>query len=152
MNIKNLLSITVISSAFIISASACSASSIGNAGPNRVVSEGSNAVSSPAASPSNVETAVGIAQASPTPANKPRTVRDFFMELPDRYFTLESCDKANDKGCKKAKVDYLKTLPGIEDTANGYLTGGCDGAQGCLEMAIFKKADGNYIIGVRSDL
>ncbi len=84
-------------------------------------------------------------------ANKPKTVRDFFMALPAKYFPIESCEPATDKGCLKAKRDYLKTFLEIEDTANGYLKAGCDGAQSCLEMAIFKKADGDYLIGVRSD-
>ncbi len=81
----------------------------------------------------------------------PRTVREFFMALPVKYFPLESCEPEKDKGCQKAKRDYLKTFLEVEDTANGYLKAGCDGAQSCLEMAIFKKPDGNYIVGLRSD-
>ena len=78
----------------------------------------------------------------------PKTVREFFMALPDKYFTLEGCEPAKDKGCKKAKEDYLRNLLEAEDTANGYLKGGCDGAQSCIEMALFKKPDGTYVIGV----
>lgn len=80
---------------------------------------------------------------------QPKTVRDFFMLLPEEYFLLEGCEPAKDKDCRKAKLDYLKTFAEIEDTANGYLKGGCDGAQSCLEMAIFKRPDGKYIVSLR---
>ncbi|MBC7901265.1 MAG: hypothetical protein H7070_14565 [Saprospiraceae bacterium] len=81
-------------------------------------------------------------------ADQPKTIRDFFMLLPDKYFVLEGCERDTDKACRKAKIDYLETFAEIEDTANGYLKGGCDGAQSCLEMAIFKRPDGTYLIGV----
>jgi len=85
------------------------------------------------------------------PVKEPKTIREFFMLLPTKYFNLESCEAAKDKGCRKAKQEYLKTFVEIEDTANGYLKAGCDGAQSCLEMAIFKKPDGSYLVGLRSD-
>ncbi len=78
----------------------------------------------------------------------PKTVRDFFMLLPERYFMLEGCDRATDKDCKKAREDYLKTFGEIVDIANGYIKGGCDGAQACMEMAIFKRPDGSYLVGL----
>lgn len=81
-------------------------------------------------------------------AAQPKTVRDFFMLLPEKYFVLEGCVSETDKDCKKAKVEYLKTFAEIEDTANGYLKAGCDGAQSCLEMAIFKRPDSMYIVGI----
>ena len=80
--------------------------------------------------------------------SQPKTVRDFFMLLPEKYFTLEGCERAKDKDCRKAKINYLKTFAEIEDTKNGYLKGGCDGGQSCLEMALFKRPDGTYIIGL----
>lgn len=80
--------------------------------------------------------------------SQPRTVRDFFMLLPEKYFLLEGCEPAKDKDCRQAKLDYLKTFGEVVDTANGYLKGGCDGAQSCLEMAIFKRPDGKYIVGL----
>lgn len=83
--------------------------------------------------------------------DKPKTIREFFMALPLKYFPLESCEAAKDKGCIKAKGQYLKDFLEVEDTANGYLKSGCDGAQSCMEMAVFKKADGSYIVGLRSD-
>lgn len=79
---------------------------------------------------------------------QPKTIRDFFMLLPQKYFTLEGCQPAEDKGCKKAKIDYLKTFAEIEDTENGYLKAGCDGAQSCMEMALFKRPNGSYLVGL----
>ena len=73
---------------------------------------------------------------------------DFFALLPEKYFTLEGCDRASDKDCKKARADYLKTYAEVEDIKNGYFKGGCDGAQSCIEMAIFKRPDGTYLVGV----
>jgi hypothetical protein len=80
--------------------------------------------------------------------NQPRTVRDFFMLLPEKYFVLEDCNHARDKNCRQSRLDYLKTFAEVEDTKNGYLKGGCDGAQACIEMALFKRPDGAYLIGV----
>ncbi len=85
---------------------------------------------------------------SATRSGQPRTIREFFMELPERFFTLEGCDKATDKDCRKAKLEYLRSFTEVEDTANGYLKGGCDGAQSCLEMTIFRKPDSTYLVAV----
>ncbi len=84
----------------------------------------------------------------PLHSTLPRTIREHFMQLPAKYFTLEGCEPATDKGCQRAKLEYLKTFAEIEDTKNGYLKAGCDGAQACIEMAIFKRPDGSYIAGV----
>lgn len=119
------------------------AGSSDNIGPSS--NAGSNAGGDSAAG------AAGQPERSAEPANKPGNVREFFMALPVKYFPLEGCEPAKDKGCVKAKAEYLKTFLETEDTANGYLKAGCDGAQSCLEMAIFKKPDGSYIVGVRGD-
>jgi len=87
-------------------------------------------------------------EAEESQTNQPKTVRDFFMLLPEKYFVLEGCERFKDKHCRKAKLDYLKTFAEVEDTANGYLKGGCDGAQSCLEMALFKRPDNSYIVGL----
>jgi hypothetical protein len=96
-----------------------------------------------------------LAEPTPTSAGgkdtSPRTVRDYFMLLPEKYFVLESCDKKKDKDCRKAKLEYLKTFTQVEDAANGYLKGGCDGAQSCMEMAIFKRPDGTYLVGLATE-
>lgn len=80
--------------------------------------------------------------------SQPQTVRDFFMLLPEKYFTLEGCDRANDKDCRQARVNYLKDLGEIVDIKNGYIKGGCDGGQSCIEMTIFKRPDQTYVVAV----
>lgn len=77
---------------------------------------------------------------------QPKTVRDFFNLLPQKYFTLEGCaDKPTKENCEKARAAYLKNFLEVEDTANGYMKGGCDGAQSCFTMALFKRPNGTYI-------
>lgn len=84
-----------------------------------------------------------------TQTKQPKTVRDFFNLLPQKYFTLEGCaDKPTKENCEKARAEYLKNYLEVEDTANGYMKGGCDGAQSCFTMALFKRPDGTYIIGL----
>ena len=97
------------------------------------------------------DTGAAIPEATPLPGQakgEPRTIREFFTLLSEKYFILEGCDKATDKNCDKARADYLKTFTEVEDVKNGYFKGGCDGAQACIEMAIFKKADGTYLTGI----
>jgi len=77
---------------------------------------------------------------------QPRTVIDLFSLLPDRYFSLEGCDRGRDKDCSEARAEYLRTYTEVEDIPNGYFKGGCDGAQSCIEMAIFKRPNGTYLI------
>lgn len=74
-------------------------------------------------------------------ADQPRTVRDFFMLLPQKYFALEP---------PLTKKEYLKRFLVVEDTANGYLEGSGDGAQGGLTMALFKRPDASYIVGLNT--
>ena|SRR5438445_9269366 len=75
---------------------------------------------------------------------QPRTVRDFFMALPDKYFSLDCCLT---KPRSKRKSEFLKRHLAIEDTANGYLSALGDGAQDGCVMALFKRPNGTYIIG-----
>jgi hypothetical protein len=81
-------------------------------------------------------------------SGEPKNIRDFFMLLPEKYFTLEGCDRDKDKDCKKAREEYLKTFGEVVDVQNGYIKGGCDGGQACIEMAIFKRPDGTYLVGM----
>jgi hypothetical protein len=90
--------------------------------------------------------AVSFAQTS-----QPKTVRDFFNLLPQKYFTLEGCEPKTDKNCNKARKDYVETYLEVEDTANGYWKSGCDGAQSCLTMALFKRPDSTYIVHVLTE-
>lgn len=82
-------------------------------------------------------------------AQTPRTLREFFNLLPQKYFTLEGCvadpTKAN---CDKARSEYIENYLEVEDTANGYWKSGCDGAQSCLTMALFKRPNGTYIVAL----
>lgn len=109
---------------------------------------------SQAASPQQQPNSVDVsakAETEPTPARaagEPSNVMEFFAALPDKYFTLEGCDRATDKDCKKARAEYLKTFTQVSDLKNGYFKGGCDGGQRCIEMAIFKRPDGRYLVGV----
>jgi hypothetical protein len=82
------------------------------------------------------------------PGGEPSNIMEFFTALPERYFALEGCDRATDKDCSKARADYLKTFTEVSDIRNGYFKGGCDGGQSCIEMAIFKRPDGKYLVGV----
>lgn len=80
---------------------------------------------------------------------QPKTVRDFFNLLPQKYFTLERCvDKPTKNNCDKARAEYLKNYLEVEDTANGYMKGSCDGAQSCFTMVLFKRPNGTYIIAI----
>jgi hypothetical protein len=79
---------------------------------------------------------------------EPKNVRDFFMLLPEKYFVLEGCDREVETDCQKARVEYLKTFGEVVDIPNGYIKGGCDGGQSCIEMAIFKRPDDKYLVGV----
>lgn len=88
---------------------------------------------------------------SPYASGQPRTVRDFFNLLPEKYFTLEGCERETDKDCKKARSEYLKNFTLVEDIPNGYFKGACDGAQACIEMAIFKRPDSTYLVGIATE-
>ena len=80
-------------------------------------------------------------QAAPAQTKSPKTARDFFMLLPDKYFRLEQ---------PLTKTEYLERFLTVDDTINGYLEGSGDGAQGGLVMALFKRPDGNYIVGLNT--
>jgi len=80
---------------------------------------------------------------------QPKTVREFFNLLPQKYFTLEGCNPATDKNCNKARREYIDSFLEIEDTANGYWKSGCDGAQSCLTMALFKRPNAAYIVALK---
>lgn len=83
------------------------------------------------------------------PTKQARTVREFFNLLPQKYFPLEGCaDNPTERNCARARAEYLKTYLEVEDSANGYLKAGCDGAQSCLQMALFKRPGGDYLVGL----
>jgi len=115
------------------------------AGGKNANNENVNANSSPE---SNAVSNSGNTKTEKNQTKQPRTVREFFNLLPQKYFTLEGCEPAKDKNCEKARAEYIKTFLEVEDTANGYWKSGCDGAQMCLEMALFKRPDATYIVHV----
>lgn len=80
--------------------------------------------------------------------SEPTNVMEFFAALPEKYFNLEGCDRATDSDCSKARAEYLKQYSEVADIKNGYFKGGCDGGQSCIEMAIFKRPNGKYLVGV----
>jgi|GEM_PF-1985615 len=85
---------------------------------------------------------------SDSKAKKPKTVRDFFLRLPGDFFTVEGCSIAVDKDCQEAKKKYLRKYLAVEDTKNGYMESGGDGAQSTFKMAIFRRSNGGYVVGL----
>ncbi|HEX8287610.1 MAG TPA: hypothetical protein VF556_06440 [Pyrinomonadaceae bacterium] len=76
---------------------------------------------------------------------QPKTVRDFFLLLPEKYFSVDCCGSG--KNYREAKEKYLKQYLAVEDTANGFLSGNGDAAQEAFDMALFRRPDGTYLIG-----
>ena len=93
-----------------------------------------------------------LAFATNAQTKQPRTVREFFNLLPQRYFALEGCvDNPTKANCDKARKEYVQNYLEVEDTANGYWKSGCDGAQSCLTMALFKRPNGTYIVALKKE-
>jgi hypothetical protein len=69
---------------------------------------------------------------------EPKTVRDFFFIVAKKHFSIDCCN-ANIN-------DYLKNYLTVEDTANGFMSGGGDAAQEGFEIALFKRSNGTYLI------
>lgn len=80
--------------------------------------------------------------------SEPRTVREFFIASTQEVFVLEGCQEETDTGCQKEKKRYLANYLEVEDTKNGYLSAGGDGAQSALVMTLFKRPTGGYIVAV----
>lgn len=72
----------------------------------------------------------------------PKTPRDYFMQLPDKYFDLDCCMSE-----KNPKAVYLKRYLNVEDNANGYISGHADAAQEGFALTLFKRPNGTYLIG-----
>lgn len=79
-------------------------------------------------------------------AKQPKTVRDFFMALPAKYFSLDCCVTVS-RSLAKQKAEYLKRYLEVDDTANGYMKGSGDAAQEGFVMTLFKRPNGTYLIG-----
>ena len=81
---------------------------------------------------------------------QPKTVRDFFNLLPQKYFEIGCCGVHDEPDSEKAHTKYLETFLRVEDTVNGYLEGGGEAGQGGITMALFKRPNGTYIVGVET--
>jgi hypothetical protein len=77
--------------------------------------------------------------AAPVP---PKTVLDYFLLLPNKYFEIG----------RRERMRWLKDTHSIVDTRHGYLRMYGDGAQAELELCLFRKAGGSYLIGVAGNL
>lgn len=89
-----------------------------------------------------------VRESEQAPQTEPKTVREFFMAFTQEVFFLEGCEESKDPGCRDAKKKYLETYLEVEDTKNGYLSAGADGAQAALTMTIFRRPSGKYIVAV----
>jgi hypothetical protein len=81
---------------------------------------------------------------------QPKTVRDFFNLLPQKYFEIGCCGVHDEPDSVKAHTKYLETFLRVEDAANGYLEGGGEAGQSSIIMALFKRPNGTYIVGVET--
>lgn len=73
-------------------------------------------------------------------ANPPRTVVDYYMLLPDKYF------EANRDQRLHWMLDPKRGA--VVDIGNGYLYAPGDGAQTDIYTCIFKHANGSYLVAV----
>jgi hypothetical protein len=89
-----------------------------------------------------------LLQTVPAQTKQPKTVREYFMLLPQAYFAIESCDTDVVKDCRPFKVEYLKRFLKVEDTTNGYFEGDGDGSQESFKMTLFKRPNGSHIVGL----
>ena len=72
----------------------------------------------------------------------PHTVLDYYLLLPEKYF------EANKEERVKWMLDPRRGA--IVDVKNGYLYAPGDGAQTDIYVCLFKKADGSYLIAVKT--
>ena len=87
-------------------------------------------------------------QTTAAQTKQPKTVREYFMLLPQPYFAVESCNTDIVKNRRPFKVEYLKRFLKVEDTKNGYLESDGDGSQEHFKMALFKRPNGSFIVGL----
>lgn len=86
-------------------------------------------------------------------ALNPKTPREFFMLLSQKYFYLEGIENVTDDNytpeqLKRAQKQYLETFLEIEDNRNGFMQGGGDGSQEKFKMALFKRPNKTYVVGL----
>jgi hypothetical protein len=82
-------------------------------------------------------------------ARNPKTPREFFWLMPQEYFILEGLkDRYSKEDLARERKEYLESFLEIEDTKNGFMQCGGDGSQERFKMALFKKPDATYIVGL----
>jgi hypothetical protein len=74
--------------------------------------------------------------------SQPRTVVDYYLLLPDKYFEVDREQRT------KWMLD--QKWGAIVDVRNGYIHARGDGAQTSLYVRLFRKAGGGYLIAVKS--
>ena len=93
---------------------------------------------------------------------KPRTVTEFYMAMPTSFNIVKNLEDTpfregfffnefyENEGVvsKAAIIKHRRSLIKIEDIANGYLKLQPKDSNGWEEVALFKKADGNYLIAI----
>lgn len=90
---------------------------------------------------------------------QPKTVTDFYLALPTDVDEIAGMDEVsrthfgegffypNERNrSKSAVLKYRKSLIKIEDIKNGYLRLESNEWEGWVEIALFKKTDGNYLV------
>lgn len=100
------------------------------------------------AGPGNTQSSAIVERRSDVAQKEPKSVREFFLAFTQDVFYVEGCDEPSDPGCAKARARHLERYLEVEDTKNGYLSAGGDGAQAALRMTIFRKPEGSYIVAV----
>ncbi|MEK7723123.1 MAG: hypothetical protein AAB336_02135 [Acidobacteriota bacterium] len=75
---------------------------------------------------------------------EPKTVTDFFYLLPEKHFAPFE----DGNGKKQNLKDFRKSIIKIADNKNGFLRLESFQWEGWAEVAIFKKTNGKYIVGV----
>ena len=93
---------------------------------------------------------------------QPRTVTDFYLILPGSINRIQGTQDseipgfendfffyANERNESRDAIGkYRKALIKIEDIKNGYLRLESNDWKGWAEIALFKKADGSYVVGI----
>lgn len=80
--------------------------------------------------------AQGQSKSAPAKSAASGTVTDFYLKLPAKYLQI------------LAAIPNRRSLIEIEDMANGYLKLGSNAWEGWGEVALFKRANGSYVLAL----
>lgn len=86
--------------------------------------------------------ALSLQPSSVAYTSEPRSVLDYYLLLPDKYFEAD----------KEQRVKWMldPKRGAIVDVKNGYLYAPGDGAQTSVYVCLFRRTDGNYLIAVKT--